>query len=171
MELLIPGLILVALMVYASTRIKKSAAQAFAPETIDTEVFYFEKPEGFLTVLNGKRELDYEGYSREFGGDGAEDIRQGRVEIRKIENSSFKDTVSKIGQSAKITSKTTEVIDQRKYLLVEAERVEKGAGMVELYKLAESGLDVIEMKITALDETNEEVARKITGIAASYYVK
>lgn len=171
MELLIPGLILVALMVYASTRIKKSAAQAFEPETIDTDLFYFEKPEGFLTVLNGKPELEYEGYSREFGGDGAEDIRQGRVEVRKITNSSFKETVAKIGESAKITSKTTEVIDQRKYLLVEAERVEKGAGLVELYKLTESGRDVIELKITALEETNEEVARKISGIASSYFVK
>ena len=32
MELLIPGLILVALMVYASTKIKKAAAAAFEPE-------------------------------------------------------------------------------------------------------------------------------------------
>ena len=171
MELLIPGLILVALMVYASTRIKKSAARAFEPEMVDTAVYYFEKPEGFLTVLNGKPELDYEGYSREFGGDGAEDIRQGRVEIRRVKDSTFKELVSKISESARVTSKTTEIINERKYLIVEAERVEKGAGMVELYKLAETGKDVIELKITALDETNEDVARKITGIAASYYVK
>lgn len=171
MELLIPGLILVALMVYASTRIKRSAAEAFEPETIDTDIFYFEKPEGFLTVLNGRPELAYEGYSREFGGDGAEDTRQARVEVRTIENSSLKDVVKQIGDSAKITSKITEVINERKYLLVEAERVEKGTGMVELYKLTESGRDVIEFKITAMEETNEDVARKITGIATSYFVK
>lgn len=171
MELLIPGLILVALMVYASTRIKRSAAEAFEPETIDTELFYFDKPEGFLTVLNGKPELMYEGYSREFGGDGAEDTRQGRVEVRKVNNTSLKEIVAEISRSAKVTSKTTEIIDERKYLLVEAERVDKGIGMVELYKLTESGSDVIELKITAMDETNEEVARKITGIASSYYVK
>lgn len=171
MELLIPGLILVALMVYASTRIKRSAAQAFEPETIDTDVFFFEKPEGFLTVLNGDPKLMYEGYSREFGGEGAEDTRQGRVEVRKIENETIKSAMAKIGEIAKITSKTTEVIDERKYQLVEAERVDKGIGMVELYKLTESGRDVIELKITAMQETNEDVARKISGIASSYYVK
>lgn len=171
MELLIPGLILVALMVYASTRIKRSAAQAFEPETIDTDDFFFEKPEGFLTVLNGDPKLMYEGYSREFGGEGAEDTRQGRVEVRKIENETIKSAVAKIGEIAKIMSKTTEVIDERKYQLVEAERVDKGIGMVELYKLTESGRDVIELKITAMQETNEDVARKISGIASSYYVK
>ena len=158
-------------MVYASTRIKRSAAQAFEPETIDTDVFFFEKPEGFLTVLNGDPKLMYEGYSREFGGEGAEDTRQGRVEVKKIENATIKSVVAKIGETAKVTSKTTEMMDERKYQLVEAERMDKGIGMVELYKLTESGSDVIELKITALEETNEEVARKITGIASSYYVK
>ena len=171
MELLIPGLILVALMVYASTRIKKSAAQAFEPETIDTDLFYFEKPEGFLTVLNGKPELEYEGYSREFGGDGAEDVKQARVEVRRVKDSSFRDLVSKINAAAKITSKTSEVIDERKYLLVEAGRVEKSVGMVDLYKLSEIDRDIIEFKITAMEETNEEVAHKISSIAASFYVK
>jgi hypothetical protein len=35
MEILIPGLILVALMVYVSTRIKRAAARAFEPENVD----------------------------------------------------------------------------------------------------------------------------------------
>lgn len=171
MELLIPGLILVALMVYASTRIKRTAAEAFEPEIVDTDLFYFEKPEGFLTVLNGNPELEYEGYSREFGGEGAEDTRQGRIEIKKVENASIKDVVARIGKAAKVSTKSTEVISERKYLLVEAERVEKGVGMVELYKLSEVGRDVIEMKITALEETNEDIARKISSIATSYFVK
>src|SRR5687767_8261126 len=53
MELLIPGLILVALMVYASTRIKRTAAAAFDRETVDTEDFIIQKPEGFLHNLHG----------------------------------------------------------------------------------------------------------------------
>lgn len=171
MELLIPGLILVSLMIYASTRIKKSAAQAFEAETIDTDEFFFEKPEGFLTVLNGKPDLAYEGYSKEFGGDGAEDIKQARVQVRKIKDSSFKELVVNLSNSARVISKTSEVIDQRKYLLVEAERVEKGAGLIELYKLAETGRDMIEFKVTALEQTNEEVARKIQSMATSFFVK
>lgn len=39
-----------ALMVYVSTRIKKSAAAAFAREDITTKTFSFTKPEGFICV-------------------------------------------------------------------------------------------------------------------------
>ena len=67
MELLIPGLLLVALMVYASTRIKRTAAEAFEPETIETDVFVLEKPEEFLNVINHDLALELQAYSREFG--------------------------------------------------------------------------------------------------------
>mgnify|MGYP007097599700 CR=1 FL=1 len=50
MELLIPGLILVALMVWASTKIKRSAAQAYAAESIETEYFAIEKPDGLIDL-------------------------------------------------------------------------------------------------------------------------
>ena len=53
MEILIPGLILVALMVYVSTKIKKNAVDAFGEETITTDDFVLIKPEGFLHNLNG----------------------------------------------------------------------------------------------------------------------
>src|SRR6187402_2381934 len=101
MELLIPGLILVALMVYASTRIKKTAAQALEPESIDTDVFEIEKPDGFLSVINGDPELEFEAYSREWGSDGAESIRQARAEIRILENSNLDAAASKVKSEAK----------------------------------------------------------------------
>jgi hypothetical protein len=66
MELLIPGLILVALMVYASTRIKRSAAEAFEPETVETDDFVIQKPEGFLHNLNAGRDVLFEAYSKDF---------------------------------------------------------------------------------------------------------
>ena len=67
MELLIPGLILVALMVWASTRIKKNAAAAFDAEVIETESFSIRKPEGFLHVLNDDSGLAFRSYSKDFG--------------------------------------------------------------------------------------------------------
>jgi hypothetical protein len=69
MEILIPGLILVALMVYASTRIKKRAAEAFEPETIETDRYTLQKPDGFLHVIDSP-EHDFEAYSKESGDDG-----------------------------------------------------------------------------------------------------
>lgn len=171
MELLIPGLILVALMVYASTRIKKTAAAAFEAESIETDVFTIEKPEGFLTVLNGDPELLFESYSRAFGDEPAENIKQARIEVRKLTATTPEQAVKAIAAASKVTSRTTEVINERKYLLIETEKVEKGIGMVELYKLAASGRDTIELKMIALEQTSEEIASKIQSLASSFFVK
>jgi hypothetical protein len=51
MEILIAGVILVAFMAYASTRIKRSAAKAFEAETVETDQFVIQKPDGFLNVI------------------------------------------------------------------------------------------------------------------------
>src|SRR5688500_7503583 len=68
MELLIPGLILVALMVYASTRMKKREAEAGEPETIDSELYCVQRPEGCLHVIDTPRH-DFEAYSKEYADD------------------------------------------------------------------------------------------------------
>jgi hypothetical protein len=171
MELLIPGLILVALMVYASTRIKKTAAAAFEPESIETDKFVIEKPEGFLTVLNGDASLEYEGYSKEFGDDGAEDIKQARIEVRSFSDSKLVAAISRIKAATKVVSNISEVIGEKKYALIEAETTNKNIGMLEFYKIAESGGGVLELKVIALAETNPEVARKIETVVASFLVK
>lgn len=171
MELLIPGLILVALMVYASTRIKKTAAAAFDAESIDNETFSLEKPDGFLTVLNGNPELLFESYSRVFGDEPAENIRQARIEVRRLAASTPEKAAKGVGSEAKVNSKTTEVVNERKYTLVEAERIEKGIGYVDLYKMTADGGDVVQLKITALEQTSEEIANKIQSLSSSFTVK
>ncbi len=171
MELLIPGLILVALMVYASTRIKKTVAAAFDAETIETDGFVIEKPEGFLSVINGRPELEFEAYSREFGGEGAPEIKQARVEIRRFENLNLFEAVARIKETAEIISETPEIIDERKYRLIEAEGSEKGVALREYYKLAATGSDVYEFKIIALAETNVDIQRKIEMMLSSFFVK
>ncbi len=171
MELLIPGLILVALMVYASTRIKKTAALAFELEMIETDDFVIEKPEGFLSVISGNPELDFEAYSREFGEDDATEVKQARVEVRLLENTRLGDAVARIKKSSKVISNLSEVIGDRKYSLIEAERVENGVGMLDFYKLTEVGPAVRQLRIIALNETNIDIARKIEKIAASFLVK
>ena len=83
MELLIPGLILVAFMVYASTRIKRVAAEAFEPETVETDDFTLDKPEGFLNVINRDPSLAFYAYSKDMGVGEAAEFRAGRAEIRE----------------------------------------------------------------------------------------
>src|SRR5580765_1394277 len=94
MDLLIPGLILVALMVYASTRIKKTAAAAFEAETIETDDFVIQKPDGFLNVINGDPQFAFEAYSKEFGGPGAENFRQGTAHLKIYEGVSADQAVA-----------------------------------------------------------------------------
>src|SRR5262245_36415410 len=74
MELLITGMIRVALMVYASARIKKSAAMAYDEELIDTDEFSITKPEGFIIPTNGDGRFAFAAYSKEFGTDDADRI-------------------------------------------------------------------------------------------------
>jgi len=171
MELLIPGLILVALMVYASTRIKKTAALAFEPETIETDDFVIEKPEGFLSVINGDPKLEFEAYSREFGDNGAEEIKQARCEVRYYPGETLNETVKRIKATRKIVSNVTEIIGERKYRLIEAEKNENEFRMLEFYKIAETGSGTRELKIITLDATNPDVARKIETMIASFTLK
>src|SRR6187399_163340 len=99
MELLIPGLILVALMVYASTRIKKIAAKAFEAETIETADFVIKKPEGFLNVINGDPRYAFEAYSKEFGGPGAEEFRKGTATLTVHEGTTSEAVAAEILES------------------------------------------------------------------------
>jgi hypothetical protein len=83
MELLIPGLIIVAIMVWASTRIKRNAAAAFEEESVETEEFSIRKPDGFLHVLNDDSGLAFRSYSKEFGKVGDREVRKATIEIEK----------------------------------------------------------------------------------------
>jgi hypothetical protein len=83
MELLIPGLILVAVMVYVSTRIKRSAAAAYEAELIETKFFSIKKPDGFIAVADPRRPLLFEAYSKEFGVGGRENDRLITATVRR----------------------------------------------------------------------------------------
>ena len=112
MELLIPGLILVALMVWASTRIKRSAAQAFEAEHIDGDGFSLDKPEGFLQQVDNDSENVFQAYSKEFGRGTAEELRAATAAVIKSETGTQEDdaTTSDVlvrdGHEYKVCKKT-----------------------------------------------------------------
>src|SRR5260370_21728636 len=113
MELLIPGLILVALMVYASTRIKKTAAVAFEPETIETDDFIIQKPDGFLNKINRDEQFEFEAYSKEFGGAGAENIRQGTAYLMVYDDISVDQAVTNLSNlGVEITGDISEIVNE-----------------------------------------------------------
>lgn len=171
MELLIPGLILVALMVYASTKIKRSAAAAFEPETIETDEFRIEKPDGFLNVLNRGPGLELDLYSKEFGIDDASSYRAARAELRVYTGRTLEFAANAIADTVKVVSDVSEVIDGRKYRVIEAAAVEKGVGFREIYKLSEKDGRVFELQFKVLDTAEKELSRKVDLMFASFEVK
>ncbi len=85
MEILILGLLLVAAMVIVSMKIKRAAARAYEPETIEKEDFKIEKPAGFLYPLNSDSEFLFEAYSKQYGDKGTRNIWRARSRLRVSE--------------------------------------------------------------------------------------
>ena len=76
MEILIIGILVVALMIYVSTRIKQSAREAYEQEVFENEQFILVKPEGFIIPFNEKSPHLFETYSKDFGDEEARKLNQ-----------------------------------------------------------------------------------------------
>lgn len=166
MELLIPGLILVALMAYASTRIKRQAALAFEAETVETDEFIIKKPDGFLNVIGGDPAYAFEAYSKEYGGAGAEAFRQATAKLTIDEAD-----VDAPEADDEIVTERAEVIGDDRYRIIETRRAEKGVEFCVFSKIAERNGKVYHLEITALSETTDEFMRNIEAMLDSFELK
>ena len=166
MELLIPGLILVALMVYVSTRIKKSAASAYDVETIETEEFSITKPEGFIIPTNGDGRFMFAAYSKEFGTGDADSIRQVSAELT-IHKGKTLDAVC--------NESTSKLVSQQRLagdsMILETETIENGMVLETEKRLVEKKGDVFELSVTAIPETRTTQQRNIDTLLSSFEVK
>lgn len=172
MELLIPGLILVALMVYASTRIKKTAAAAFDSETVESDDFVIQKPDGFLNKINRDEQFEFEAYSKEFGVDEAADFRQGSINLTIRYQGTIDDAVAEIkADDVTVTEDMTEVVGSRRYRVIDAERIVKGISFHVTYKIAEKDSKIYKLEAVRLAETSDEFARKIEVMVSSFELR
>ncbi len=172
MELLIPGLILVALMVYASTRIKKIAASAFEPETIETDDFVIKKSEGFLNVIGGDPQYAFEAYSKDFGTEAAEKFRQATVKLRTYDGKTTDEAIADLQNGGtEIVSDIGEVIGDQKYRVIEARRIEKDVEFRIFYKITENNGRLYELEIMTLSETTEAFMSNIEAMLNSVEIK
>jgi hypothetical protein len=148
MEILILGVILVALMAYVSTHIKKSAARAFEREVVETEDFRLVKPEGFLSPVNENSVCAFEAYSKDFGTDDAEEYRQARAVVRVHQ---------------------TGATDEN--LPAEGEKTEKGVTIQTFHKLLRNDEKSYELEISVLKENREQYLDKINEMLSSFSLK
>jgi hypothetical protein len=167
MEILIPGLILVALMVYASTRIKRSAAKALEREEIKASGFSITKPDGFIHVLNGDPQLAFESYTREFGTEGADEVRQATAVVR-VSNGSNSGEISEQAASG-LSDVRTESIDGTTWISGYLD--EKGVTMEIVHKIVAKGGLVYDLRVAAINDFSDDLSAKVNEMLESFAVE
>ncbi|HSI87636.1 MAG TPA: hypothetical protein VK918_01190 [Pyrinomonadaceae bacterium] len=156
MEILIPGLILVALMVWASTKIKKKAAAAYEEETIETERFSIEKADGFISPTFPEEGMVFAAYSKEFGRDRTRDLRQAQLEVSL-----------RRGARLEQLARQFEIDSSNGVVEVPA----PSGDLAEFVRLAASSEGVYELRGRVLLDHRQEFARKLKEMMASFNPK
>lgn len=172
MEILIPGLLLVGFMAWASTRIKRNAAKAFEREAIETDEFSLIKPEGFLSKVDPPDGLLFSAYSKDFGKDDAEGLRKSLAEVRRFDGEDFESVreSARTGTSA-VLSEQTGVIGEQRCANIIAERSVKGVSVVVFYKILAGGESVYQLSVSVLDASKEELAHDVDLLTDSFCLK
>lgn len=172
MELLIPGLILVGFMVWASTRIKRNAAQAFEPELIENGEFSLMKPEGILSKVDPEEGLMLSAYSKDFGKDAAERVRQLTVQIKKFDDAHFEDICERAEADADpLISEQRGIIDQRRCATIVIGRSEGDVEVETTYRIIGGENAVYQLSVTVLPEAKDDFISRIDGLVGSFALK
>ncbi len=156
MEILIPGLLLVALMVYASTKIKKNAAAAYDKETVETDQFSITKPEGMIIPVESENGLLFEAFSKDFGVDEAGEIRQITAAVRRYVGADIDELSSSIIQQyGDVAEEIAGKIGEYRMMQLRFLRYEKNAEIRQTVKLVETNGAVTELQVSALTSYDE----------------
>ena len=170
MEILIIGAIVVALMVYASTKIKRSAAAAFEPETIETDEFSLVKPEGFLAPVENEDYLAFYAYSKEYGEEGkAEKLRQSLIKLKILAGRSL----TEIGTNVKKSFDNTlsEENPDENTLILKGAKSENDVETLFYHKLIAKAERVFDLEMSLLADYREKYEEKAEKLLESFRVK
>jgi hypothetical protein len=175
MEILIIGVLVVAFMVFISTKIKKSAASAFERENVEKEDFRLVKSEGFLSPINENSRFAFEAYTKEFGKNDADEFRQAQANLLVFSDSSFEAVIENIKRTdEKVLSEKLlgNAPEEQKICLIESEKIEKNVTVKVFYKIIESNQNqkIYELKVSVLDEYLEEHKTGINDMLESFVV-
>ena len=172
MELLIPGLVLVALMVWASTRIKKNAAAAFDMETVETDEFSIRKPEGFLHVLNDDSGFAFRSYSKEFGKVGNKDVRAATIEIEHHAATGLDMLKARIEENAEQVSSFEPYLDAgERSAWIASTEIRDGGEFSVFRRLVGRQSDMWEARGSILADHQNDMMDKIEAALESVQVK
>ncbi|MEO8073307.1 MAG: hypothetical protein ABI891_12020 [Acidobacteriota bacterium] len=176
MEILIIGGVLVALMVLVSTKIKKSAAQAFESEIIETEEFRLIKPAGFVHPLREVSDYVFEAYSKDFGEKNERNIWRAQVYMTVLDglhfNSVRKDVKKEDGKilSEKFPKGNA---DSEKIYLIEKETSKDDTAFLEFREIVESRKQqkTYDLKILVLKSFRQDFVGRVDELVSSFQLK
>ena len=176
MEILIFGIVLVALMVFVSTKIKKSAARAYEKEFIETEEFRITKPEGFINPINEDSKFAFEAYTKDSGKNDAEEFRQAQAQLTVITGADFETVCAKAKESAgKILSENflENARANQNICFIESEKTKNDVKIISFWKIIESiqRRKVYELQISVLENYREDYVGKTNEMLESFAVK
>jgi hypothetical protein len=177
MEILIIGGLFVLLMVFVSTKIKKNAAAAYEPETVEKEDFRIEKAEGFLYPLRDKPDFPFEAYSKLYGERRYHrNIWRARVRLRINDGLILQKMIKEIkdGEEKFISQKNFDNLPEgQKGTILRTETVEEVGEYKVLRKLVQSKSQgkTYELKTTMLIPHDEEYIHRACQMMESFEVK
>jgi hypothetical protein len=174
MEILIIGGIVVALMVYVSTRIKRSAAAAFEPELIEKEDFTVEKPEGFLFPLREPPDFPFEAYSKLFGERSSRNTWRARARLRIHEGLVLDGLLSEARSDETFTSnEVSKTTSSRRELHSRSDRTDDEVTFAVYRRIVECADlgKTYEFRATMLSDHEEEYASRAREMLASLRVR
>jgi len=172
MEILIPGLLLVGFMIWASTRIKRNAAKAYEREEIDTPEFSIVKPEGFLAPIDPADGTLFSAYSKDYGRDEAERIRQATADVRRFDNANLEVVCERAkADSTDLVEERFGVVNRSKCANIVVVRSDAGVPVETSLKMIAAPEAVYQLSITVLPEHKEDYLRNINELLSSFTLK
>lgn len=176
MEIFIVGLVLVAVMVFVSTKIKASAAAAFEPEFVEKDAFTLTKPRGFMTPVESKNGFAFEAYSREYGEKKMRNTRQAEAFLN------VSDTLNFAAERAAARKTAGQILSERvlagdasgeKVCLIEAESGADAFPTVYFWKIVESKKlkKTYNLKVSVLRDFRETYIHEINELINSFRLK
>ena len=174
--IVIGGILLVIAMVIVSTKIKKSAAEAFLLESIEKDDFKVEKPEGFLHPLRDVPEFPFEAYSKTYGDKGTRNIWRARVRLRIFEKTNLRNFVNEIKRGNENIDSEKQCKDlpaNQSGLILRSHKTEDDIDYKILRKIIglKSQSKIYELKTTILVPYEDEYTDKSCEMMQSFVVK
>lgn len=159
-------------MVWASTKIKRTTAAAFEAETVETDDFVIEKPDGFLHVINGDPQYAFEAYSKEYCGPGAKNVRRATATVTVSTGTNVaNEAVRRVNSGNDVADDRSEVISEVKYRRIETRSTVNDVEFKNLFKLAGRGDKTFVFTITTIAETTDDQLRDIEAMLDSFLLR